>query len=509
MNRTWLSHPSPAHRPCPAGGRLGRGNTMNTPIRRDDRRTSRAWPQGHRSFPALREAWSAPALIFGLAAALLPAGVLLAPSPAAAHSAGGEAHAHVTVQLNPSTITEGQTTTVNLSISGNRGMTRYGSGNSPQHNTAYMDVTKTAAAPTATGAGAVSFGSNTRFSWTAYLNGRTGSGTFAQSNASGTVTITTADDSATTGPRTVTVGLSFPCSPGVSDYWYTYSDICPVAHSATLTIEDNDTIPISLALGAPTIAESGTGNSTTVQATLGSAATATVLVAVSPTSSTDFTWTGGTTLTIASGATTSTNMLTITATDDTTGGNKTVTLTGTNPSATYSDGTATLTIVDDDARIVLSESDLTVREGETGTYTVRLSIQPTGNVKVRAERGGLDYRLNKAGGDHGPSQDLTFTTTTWNTGQAITVIATDDSDAIGLGGDISHSTINADTADDYDDAAKTLPVTIMDNDAAIVVSRGTGPLAITEPNAATYTVTLGGRRGGPWWSGSPATTRER
>ncbi len=463
---------------------------MNTPMHRDDRSISRAWPQGHWRLPALREAWSAPARAFGLAAALLTAAVLLAPSPAAAHSAGGDAHAHVYVQLNPSTITEGQTTTVGFSASGTTRMNRYGSGINSQHNTAYMDVTKTAAAPAATGAGAVNFSTNTRFSWTAYLNGRPGAGTLAQSTASGTVTITAVNDSVITGTRTVTVSLTRPC--GVTDYWYVFSDQCPTIHSAILTILDNDTIPISLALGAPTINESGAGNSTTVRATLGSAAPATVLVAVSPTSSTDFTWMGGTTLTIASGATTSTNMLTITATDDATGGNKTVTLTGAPPSSSYSAGTATLTIVDDDARIVLSESDLTVIEETTGTYTVRLSIQPTGNVLVRAVRGGTEYELNRTGGMQGGTQDLTFTTNNWNTAQVITVIALQDNDAAGSSTNISHTTVNANTADDYDDAATSLPLTIMDNDAAILVSRGTGPLALTEPNAATYTVTLRG-----------------
>ncbi len=462
---------------------------MNTPRSRTTGPVP-PWPWGH-------WAVSAPARGVGLAAALLTAAVLLAPSSAAAHPRGGDPHSHVTVQLNPSTITEGQTTTVALSVSGDTTLDYYsGAAGRSRHATAYMDVTKTAAAPTATGAGAVTFSTNTRFSWESYLNGRTGAGTFAQSTASGTVTITTADDSVRIGTRTVTVGLTFLCDATPSHYWYNYADFCPEVHTATLTILDNDTIPISLALGAPTINESGAGNSTTVRATLGSAATATVLVAVSPTSSTDFTWTGGTTLTIASGATTSTNMLTITATDDATGGNKTVTLTGAPPSASYSAGTATLTIVDDDARIVLSESALTVREETTGTYTVALSMAPTGNVQVRVERGASDYVLNQAGGTQAVRQDLTFTTSTWNTGQVITVIALQDNDAIGSSADISHYTINGATADDYDDAATSLPLTIMDDDAGIVVSRGTGPLALTEPNAATYTVTLGGAPGG-------------
>ncbi len=343
---------------------------MNTPRSRTTGAVP-TWPWGHCPL-------SAPARAFCLAVALLTAAVLLAPSPASAHSAGGETHSHITVQLSPSTITEGQTTTVGFSVSGTTILTRYGSGNAAQHNTAYLDVTKTAATPTATGAGAVNFGSNNRFSWTAYLNGRPGAGTLAQSTASGTVTITAVDDSVRTGTRSVTVDLTFPCTIGTQDYWYIYSDICPTTHSATLTIEDNDAIPISLALGTTTIAESGAGNSTTVRATLGAAAPATVLVAVSPTSSTDFTWTGGTTLTIASGATTSTNALTITATDDATGGNKTVTLTASPPSSSYSAGTATLTIVDDEGPpgVTLMLNPSSIAESGTdnvATVTARLT----------------------------------------------------------------------------------------------------------------------------------------
>ncbi len=310
--------------------------------------------------------------------ALLPAAVLLAPSPASAHTTSDN-HDHVTVQLNPSTITEGQTTTVGFSVAGLRTLARYGSGpTNARHATAYLDVTKTAATPTATGAGAVTFSTNTRFSWESYLNGRSGAGTFDQSTASGTVTITTADDSVRTGTRTVTVDLTFTCIIGSADYWYGYTDACPTTHSATLTIEDNDAIPISLALGTTTIAESGAGNSTTVRATLGAAAPATVLVAVSPTSSTDFTWTGGTTLTIASGATTSTNALTITATDDSTDGNKTVTLTASPPSSSYSAGTATLTIVDDEGppgvTVMLNPSSIAESgTGNVATVTARLT----------------------------------------------------------------------------------------------------------------------------------------
>ena len=70
--------------------------------------------------------------------------------------------------------------------------------------------------------------------------------------------------------------------------------------------------------------------------------------------------------------------------------------------------------------IVLSATSLTVTEGTspTATYTVTLNVQPTGNVKVRVARGAAYYVVNKAGGTQAVSQDLTFTTSTWNTGQA-------------------------------------------------------------------------------------------
>ena len=55
-----------------------------------------------------------PARGFWLALSLLAA-ALLAPSPAAAHSLGGDRHGHFNISLTPSTITEGQTTTVSYS----------------------------------------------------------------------------------------------------------------------------------------------------------------------------------------------------------------------------------------------------------------------------------------------------------------------------------------------------------------------------------------------------------
>ena len=145
--------------------------------------------------------------------------------------------------------------------------------------------------------------------------------------------------------------------------------------------------------------------------------------------------------------------------------------------------------------IVLSATSLTVTEGTspTATYTVALNFQPTGGVEVLVSRGNAGYVLNKAGGTQAASQTLTFTTSTWNTGQAITVIALDDANTAGGTSNITHTTVDANTVAEYDAASENLQVTLIDDEATIAVSRGTGALALTEGGNATYTVTLAGQ----------------
>ena len=146
--------------------------------------------------------------------------------------------------------------------------------------------------------------------------------------------------------------------------------------------------------------------------------------------------------------------------------------------------------------IVLSESALTVTEGTdpTGAYTVKLRSRPTGNVKVRAGRGAAYYVLSKDGGTTtAVSQDLTFTTQDWSTAQTVTVVALDDPNTLAGTSNVSHTTVDGDTSAEYDPVSNSnLAVTVKDDEAAIVVSRGTGALALTEEGSATYTVALGG-----------------
>ena len=207
--------------------------------------------------------------------------------------------------------------------------------------------------------------------------------------------------------------------------------------------------------------------------------------------------TGSGTITVrvnSAAATTVTSGATHTVTSLNTGAN-TVTITAASGGSTR---TYTVNVLRGVPGIVLSESALSLTEGTspTDTYTVKLATPPTSGVKVRAARGAANYVLNKSGGSEYIGQDLTFTTQSWNTAQTITVRALDDPDALAGTSNITHTTVDADTAAEYDSVSKNLPVTVTDDDAALVVSRGTGALALTEEDDATYTVALKGQPAG-------------
>ena len=121
----------------------------------------------------------------------------------------------------------------------------------------------------------------------------------------------------------------------------------------TVTITDDDAAAgkVALALTPATINESGTGNASTVTASIPSASSAatTVTVSVNPADTT--TLTGNTTLTITAGDTNSTGVVTITAVnDDAYTGNRTVAVSGTavNSVGVTDPDDVTLTIREDD-----------------------------------------------------------------------------------------------------------------------------------------------------------------
>ncbi len=151
----------------------------------------------------------------------------------------------------------------------------------------------------------------------------------------------------------------------------------------------------------------------------------------------------------------------------------------------------TFIITDNDERGLVFDSDtLTLAEGGTGSYTVRLSSQPTDEVAVViAGQAGTDLMLDR--------DILTFTTANWNQAQAVTVMAEDDDDGdadrivlvhTASGGDYGLSSrVQADIIDSE------APEVRLNKEAITVSEGGSGDsytlVLHTEP-AGTVTVTL-------------------
>ena len=153
--------------------------------------------------------------------------------------------------------------------------------------------------------------------------------------------------------------------------------------TSTVTITDDDAAAgkVTLELTPATINESGTGNASTVTASIPSASSAatTVTVSVNPADTT--TLTGNTTLTIPAGDMNSTGVVTITAVnDDAYTGNRTVVVSGTavNSVGVTDPDDVTLMITDDDAaagKVTLALTPATINESGTGNAsTVTASI---------------------------------------------------------------------------------------------------------------------------------------
>ncbi len=136
------------------------------------------------------------------------------------------------------------------------------------------------------------------------------------------------------------------------------------------------------------------------------------------------------------------------------------------------------------AGVSISESSLTIAEGNTDTYTVALNSQPMGDVTVTIAGAGTDLSLDNT--------TLTFTTTTWASAQTVTVTAVDDEiDDDGETVTLTHTVASADDSDYQGISARSVAVSITDNDGTgVTVSRTA--LTVTEEDTTgdTYTVVL-------------------
>ena len=115
---------------------------------------------------------------------------------------------------------------------------------------------------------------------------------------------------------------------------------------------------------------------------------------------------------------------------------------------------------DDTAALVFSPTSLTVGEGSSGSYTVRLATLPTGNVTVTVAGATGDVTVDTNSGSPGNQNTLSFTTSTWNTAQTVTVAAGEDVDTTNDSATLTHTAAGG----GYNSITGNVAVTVTDND---------------------------------------------
>ena len=187
-------------------------------------------------------------------------------------------------------------------------------------------------------------------------------------------------------------------------------------------------------------------------------------------------------------------VVTVTIPAGTTGNGPTLVATGLNGGVTGS-GTGTVRITDDDdAALVVDPASLELSEGGAAkTYTVKLATEPSGEVTVTVASGGAAVTVDDTDAVKDGRQDtLTFTATTWDTAQTVTVRAPQN------GADASDAKVtvsNTAAGADYGSVSADVVVTVLDDDATTVVLTVPDGTATEGDADATAKLTLTVSRG--------------
>ena len=289
-------------------------------------------------------------------------------------------------------------------------------------------------------------------------------------NSAQTVTVTAGDD-----PDAANDTATLRHNPSGGGY-NSVSDV-----NLTVTVTDDETAGVTVTPTSLTVDEGGMNTYTVV---LDTRPTAAVRVTINdPTDNTDVT-ANPASLTFSTSNWSTAKTVTVSAAEDGDSAQDTATVTHTVSGGDYASITASdvaVTVTDNDTRgVTVTPGSLTVGEGGTGRYTVKLNTQPSDDVTVLI----LDL-TNNADVTASPSS-LTFTATNWNSAQTVTVSAAEDADATDDTATLTHipSGGGYNSVSDAD-----LTVTVTDNDTRGVTVT---PLSLTvnEGGTNTYTVVL-------------------
>ena len=230
--------------------------------------------------------------------------------------------------------------------------------------------------------------------------------------------------------------------------------------SVVATESDNDS-GLVISASALQVPEGSTGTYTVALATVPSASV-TVTLGAEDGGDSDLTFSPATLAFTTSNWSTA-QTVTVTAAEDAddSAGTKVITHTASSADSAYNNlpvGKVTVRESDnEDKGIVLSASAVTVAEGASASWTIKLTKAPTSNVTVTvASRGGTnddtDITLDAA------PYSTTFTTTTWNTAATVTVSAAQDDDKT------DGQTVFVHTASGGGFGGATASVTVTEND---------------------------------------------
>ena len=306
-----------------------------------------------------------------------------------------------------------------------------------------------------------------------------------------TVTVSAAQD-ADAATDTATIGHA------VSGGDYGVNSV--TADDIAVTVDDDETVStqVTLTVNPASVSEDAGATEVTVTGTLNEGARAApTVVTVSvgdagdaATEGTDYGTLGSVTLTIVAGSTSGTTTFTLTPTDDDVDeASEALTVAGSTTATGLAINPTTVTIADDDERgVEVGVTALTVSEGGDATYTVVLESEPTGDVTVMPSVSG-NTEVTVSG-------TLTFTASTWDQAQTVTVSAQDDADAAADTATIGHAVsggdygVNSVTADD-------IAVTVDDDETVSTeVTLTVAPAALDEDDSATTVTVTGTLNGG-------------
>ncbi|MBF2755845.1 MAG: hypothetical protein ISN29_11405, partial [Gammaproteobacteria bacterium AqS3] len=128
--------------------------------------------------------------------------------------------------------------------------------------------------------------------------------------------------------------------------------------------------------------------------------------------------------------------------------------------------------------LTLSPTSLTINEGSSKTFTVKLTKNPKNTRTVTLSSNNSDVTVNKT--------SLTFTTSNWNQTQTVTVRAAHDADSINDTATISLTGSKINTA--------SVGVTVIDDDAGLILSSSS--LTVVEGGSKAFRVKLARNPGG-------------